>query len=125
MKTHWKTILATLGVILPAVFSYLSARADSSEAKIRAEIAYVTLQESVKELQDASYEHAIAIAELKGRLKAEKRMRAEMAAERPSYQSPSPVDGDTVADAEEPTARPKFKATPDFNEAVQTFKAKR
>jgi len=133
MKTHWKILLALLGTAgasLPSLFSYLASRSDSNEAKIRAEVAYVTTQEIVKELQDSSYEQALQLAEMKGELKALSRQRSELTA--------APKPGHTVSGVPTPTAvapeppvqlensqvrlRPK---PPSFNEAVQTYKAKK
>jgi len=135
MKASWKAILATLGVVLPAVFTFLASRADSNEAKIRAEVAYVTLQDSVKELQEASYEQALELAEIKGQLKVEKREHAEihksgthfigpMAVPHRPPDAEDSVDGDGIEDAPAPV-QVKLKAPPAFNEAVNSYKAKK
>ena len=134
MKQPWKAILATLGVVLPAVFTFLASRAESNEAKIRAEVAYVTLQDSVKELQEASYEQALELAEIKGQLKVDRREHAEL--RRPSHfigpmavphrppDAEDSADGDGIEDAPAPV-QIKLKAPPAFNEAVNSYKAKK
>lgn len=69
MKPSTKAILAILGVALPAIFNFFAAKVASDEAKIRAEVAYVTMEEVVKELQEASYNQALQIAKLEGQAK--------------------------------------------------------
>lgn len=66
MKPQWKATLAVLAVVLPALFNFITAKVASDEAKIRAEVAYVTMQDVVKELQEASYTQALQIAKLEG-----------------------------------------------------------
>jgi len=132
MKPHWKVILATLGVILPSVFTYLASRSDSNEAKIRAEVAYVTMQETVKELQETSYAQAIELAEIRGQLKGGRVSPPQASAPKPFLgpvrPKPEPgdaADGDGLMDPPAPaptSARPK---PPSFNDAVQSYKAKK
>lgn len=75
MTPATKAILGVLGVTLPAAFSYLSARQESNEAKIRAEVAYVTLQVSVVSLQKRTEEQADQIARLQGQIELLERWR--------------------------------------------------
>jgi len=135
MRIPWKALIGVVAVAIPALLNYLSARADSSEAKIRAEIAYVTLQESVKELQTASHEHALQIAELKGQLKTERRYHVgsepteRLLPPPPLSRNPASVgavlqdvsDEDGVDDK----APEKFEAPPDFEDAIRNYKAKK
>ena len=131
MKPHWKAILATLGVVLPSAFTYLASRAEAGDAKKGTEAAYVTLQESVKELQEASYEQALLLAEMKGQLKAERRARSSMATTlHPDYHPPAPApaagaDGDGVTDAMDSDVQVKLQAPPAFKDAVNSYKAKK
>lgn len=122
MKTYWKVIIGVLGVVLPSFFTYLAARADSNEAKIRAEVAYVTMQDVVKELQEASYKQALQLAKIEGELEVERRMHSETkmpSGLHPLMPAPSiPPDTDGV-----PDTQVKLKAPPDFNQAVQSYKA--
>ena len=101
MRTHWKTIVTLLGIALPALGTYLAARAESNEAKIRAEIAYTTMQNVVQDLQEASYKQALQLAELKGQLR-------------------------TVRwNSHEETAPVKLTPPVDLNQAVEQYKAKK
>lgn len=133
MKPHWKIILATLGVILPSLFTYLASRADSNEAKIRAEVAYVTMQETVKELQEATYAHEIELAELRGQHRGRcatvstapaPKLKPGDAGSLSSQPKAEPMsDGDGLADApQSPQIKPR---PPSFNDAVQSYKAKK
>lgn len=131
MKPLWKGILATLGIVLPALFTYLASRADSNEAKIRAEVAYVSMSEAVETLQKTSYAQAIELAEIRGKLSAnacgalvtEKPAEKPAAAPRPVGAAPPrpPIDGDGIPDLPAP---PKMKRE-SFNDAVQSYKAKK
>jgi len=67
MKVPIKVWLMALGIVVPAVGNYLATRIAANEARIRAEIAYSTLQKTVQDLQDASEEHAMALAALQAR----------------------------------------------------------
>lgn len=115
MKTSWKVVLGFLGVVLPALFTYLAARVDSNEAKIRAEVAYVTMQGNVKELQEASYKQALQIAKLEGMC----------AADRPSYEKSLPSADARPLLPVRPSPPVQLKAPPDFSQAVQSYKAKK
>jgi len=123
MKTHWKVVIGILGVVLPSFFTYLASRADSNEAKIRAEVAYVTMQEVVKELQEASYKQAIQLAKIEGELEAERRVHSE--AKMPTGLHPlmpAPAapdkDGDGI-----PDAQVRLKPPPSFGKAISDYKA--
>jgi len=118
MKPQVKVLLAFLGVVLPSLFTYLAARSDSNEAKIRAEVAYVTMQGVVKELQEASYQQAIQLAKIEGKLDASDRVRVE-ATLPPTLRPAVPVR------PPEPKAQVKLAAPPDFKKAVQDYKAKK
>lgn len=128
MKPAWKAVLATLGVVLPALFTYLASRADSNEAKIRAEVAYVSMSEAVETLQKTSYAQAIELAELRGRLAAAPCVAAEKTGSAPKPVGAVPPkrfsgDADGIADAPEPPAPPMKRES--FNDAVQSYKAKK
>ncbi len=127
MKPLWKAVLGVLGVTLPAVFTFLASRAESNEAKIRAEVAYVTLQDSVKELQEASYDQALELAEIRGQLKAERREHAKALPNRAPASRPIPLDSDGVDDLADstPQVQVKMRPPPDFAKAVNDFKAKK
>jgi len=126
MKMHWKVILGILGAVLPSFFTYLAARSDSNEAKIRAEVAYVTMQEVVKELQEASYKQALQLAKIEGELEAERRVHSEskmppgvhplLPAHPPAPSLPPDTDGI-------PDVQVKLKPPPNFSDAVQSYKA--
>jgi len=108
MRPSTKTILGVVGVVVPAVFSYLSARAESNEAKIRAEVAYVTLQAAVVDLKAEAKEHDEAVAALGARADAlEDRLNA-----RPLFSRPKEAH---KADKAAPPAQ--------FMEAVERFKS--
>ena len=66
MKTSTKAWLAGAVVVLPALFNFLAARADSNENEIRAKVAYEMMVTSVKELQEQVRDMTIAQAELRG-----------------------------------------------------------
>ena len=129
MKAHWKIILSILGVTLPSLFTYLAARVESNEAKVRAEVAYVTMQDVVKDLQEASYKQALQLAKIEGQLEAQGRLFEKSAALpsglHPLLPIPSPVviaDRDGIHDAPAPV---KLTSPPDFSDAVQSYKAKK
>lgn len=101
-----------MAVALPALLNYLSARFESSEAKIRAEVAYSQMVESVKELQDTVHDLELSQAHLAGQVGAMEQMR--------------PLMGYGVgAGAPVPEATPKreMKAPPLFEDAVREYKA--
>lgn len=130
MKPLWKGILATLGIVLPALFTYLASRADSNEAKIRAEVAYVSMSEAVETLQKTSYAQAIELAELRGRLSAHGCAPVEEAPKPAAKPRDVPTgaappkrplaDGDGIPD---PPAPPMKRES--FDNAVQSYKAKK
>ena len=107
MRTRWKVIIGLLTAVLPSVFTYLAARSESNEAKIRAETAYEALQGTVKELQSASTKQALELAELRGELRTAHRNHTE-----PKLETPE-------------APPPKFRELPAFETAVQAYKAKR
>jgi hypothetical protein len=105
VNTTVKAALGVLGVTLPALFSYLSARAESTEAKVRAEVAYVTLQASVVELQKRAEEQDDLLAKQQGQLELLERWR------------PGPM-----APAREHVVRAKMPAPPErFMDAVEQY----
>lgn len=107
----WKVAGALVAVALPALLNYLSARAESSEANIRAEVAYSQMVESVKELQDTVHELELSQARLTGQVGAMEQMR--------------PVGYGVNASAPAPETAPKreMKAPPLFEDAVREYKA--
>jgi uncharacterized protein YlxW (UPF0749 family) len=110
MRTSTKTVLGLAGVTIPAVFSYLSARAESNEAKVRAEVAYVTLQAAVVDLKASVKDHDEALAAQAARTEAlEDRLNA-----RPMYMK---AQVEPRANAPAPPAQ--------FMEAVEQYKAKK
>lgn len=128
MKLHWKIILGLLTAVVPSFFTYLAARADSDEAKVRAEMAYVAMQANVKELQEASYKQAIELAEIRGQLKVARKERVELSkatpGPKPLFQMesmPSPVrdDADDIGEVQV-----KLEPPPEFHKALEAYKAK-
>jgi hypothetical protein len=74
------------------------------------------MQDTVKELQEASYKQALQLARLEGQCAADRRTSekslpsADVRPFMPVRPSPPPV---------------QLKAPPDFNQAIQSFKAKK
>jgi hypothetical protein len=129
MKMHWKILLGVLTAIVPSFFTYLAARAESDEAKIRAEMAYVAMQANVKELQGESYKHAIELAEIRGQLRVARKEHVEIAKSVPGvhpllpkskFSSGEDNSGDLVSDVPVQLLPP-----PDFNKALGAYKAKK
>jgi molybdopterin-biosynthesis enzyme MoeA-like protein len=111
VNTVAKAVIGVLGVTLPALFSYLSARSESNEAKVRAEVAYVTLQASVVELQKEAKEQGEALADVRARAEMlENRLNARPVFVRPPHEHK----------ADEMPAPPER-----FMDAVEQYKAKR
>lgn len=129
MNRNLKIVGAVLAVALPAVFNFLSARADSSEAKIRAEVAYESLQPSIKELQDVVNKQGLQIAELKGRVRANEQFRKELTVPAPVAMpgrppvklNPAAADNDGIPDVQQRMLAPP----PDFGKAYDSYKAKK
>ena len=126
---------AILAIAIPAVFNYLSARADSAEAKVRAEVAYETLQPSIKELQEIVNKQGLQIAELKGRIKANEQFRKDLTVPAPvpvvGRPTPKPVskaktdaDADGIPDVVD-VQQKMVLPPPDFHDAYDSYKAKK
>ena len=127
MKMHWKILLGVLTAIVPSFFTYLAARAESDEAKIRAEMAYVAMQANVKELQDASYKQAIELAEIRGQLKIARKERVELSKALPGLPSLQQVPSDFSADSDTDSVgdvQVKFAPPAEFHKALEAYKAK-
>jgi hypothetical protein len=110
VNTTVKAALGVLGVTLPALFSYLSARAESTDAKVRAEVAYVTLQASVVELQKRVEEQDDTLAKQQGQLELLERWRpaGPMLAPRARAVRPAmPAPPESFMDAVEQYQHPK------------------
>lgn len=124
----WKGALAVLVATVPAFFTYLAARAESDEAKVRAQVAYETMAESVKDLQEVTYGQALQLAKLEGRMESCEKLRADLTVPVtgprppvPAPKPPSPVsDGDGIK-----SVQSKLRSPPSFSDAVQQFKAKK
>jgi hypothetical protein len=113
MTTVWKVVGGVLVVAVPAAFNYLSAREDSDEAKVRAEVAYATTVEVVEELQATVHALELSQARLEGQVLELRRSQAARVGASP------PVVPDTAYPA------PAMKAPPRFEDAVRDFKAKK
>lgn len=109
MSKTLKALLATIAIILPALFTWLETRARADEEKIKAAITYTILQDSVKELQAASRDQALQLAFLRGKMERSNGSQNKM----PVKLS---VDTDSIADA------PMFMKVPDYKDAVQPSK---
>ena len=119
----WKVLLGFAATVLPSFLTYMAARVESNEAKIRAEVAYTTMQTVVKELQEASYDQAMHLAKIDGRLESmSRRASLPTGVHMLSAGSGDVSDGDGLAATEAPV---QLKAPPDFLLAVQEFKAKK
>jgi hypothetical protein len=112
VKPSTKAVLATVGVISTGLFNYLAARADSNEAKIRAEVAYETMATSVKELQETVHDMELEHAEMKGKIYELERIKAARLGEA----APKPPS---------PPRAVEMNAPMNFEDAVQSYKAKK
>ncbi len=106
----WKIVGGIVVVAIPALFNFLAARSDSAEAKIRAEVAYSTMVEQVKELQGTVHDLELAHAELKGQVHELRRTQAaRVGAAPPTIEAP-------------PSPKAVLRAPPAFEEAVREYK---
>ena len=112
MKPATKAWLTTAGVVLAALFNFLSARADSNEAKVRAVVAYETMAASVKELQGSVHAMALEQAELRGQVKELEKL-GKLTGLQPLVPMSSPKAFDAKA----------MVAPPPFEDAVRDYKA--
>jgi hypothetical protein len=110
-----KPVLLTLAIILPALFTWLETRARADEEKIKAAITYGILQDSVKELQAASYTQALQLARIEGKLDrpASGQLKTTV---KPFGSGKLHEDFDSIADI------PTFKEIPDYKDAVRAKK---
>lgn len=107
--TWWKPLLAAVGVALPAVFNYFSARLEADEAKIRAQVAYETMVSQVTELRKTVHDLELDHAELEGKVYELERVKAARMGEAPPK---VPHEHKDMADAPLP-----------FEDAVLNYKA--
>lgn len=115
-----KGMFAAVGILIPSVFTYLAAKSGNDEAKIRAQIAYETLAESVNDLQDLVKElnqrdrsQDVEIAQLRGQLEGRK-----IAGSSPLLPTAAPADPNFAP-------KSKLRRPPDFSQAIEDFKAKK
>ena len=109
MKPSTKAWLTTAGVVLAALFNFLSARADSNEAKVRAVVAYETMAASVKELQGTVHAMALEQAELRGQVKELEKL-GKLTGLQPFMPAPKMMEA-------------KLAPLPAFEDAVRDYKA--
>lgn len=119
MRAATKAVLGVVAIAIPAVFNFLSARAESNEAKIRAEVAYTTMVEQVKDLQETVHDMELDHAEMQGKIYELERVQAA----RTGSAAPKPprADGDGIPDKR----LKQMNAPLDFEDAVRSYKAKK
>ena len=119
MFKNLKDILTALAIILSALFSWLATRSQSDEAKIREELTYKALQESVKEVQTATHTMALQVARIEGQLSSRSSFIKPPQPNTVTPNSPlmQSVDGDTIADL--PV---KFRTPPNYSDVVMAAK---
>lgn len=117
-KAPATTVVAVVGVVCSSFFTYLSSRAEAEAAKVQSAAGYVALQTSVKELQTATYDRALEVAKLEGRV--DTLEAAANARRRHIDAEPKPVF-EVDAGHVEP-APVKLSAPPSLGVAVQQYK---